>query len=300
MSDLIPAIINRKAGGAADAAAILAEVGGFELHEVEPDRIREKAIEISARKPKRIVVCGGDGSLCTVAHVLARSGIELAIIPGGTLNHLAKHLGLPVDLREAAVIAREGITRTLDAGRVNKALFLNTSSVGAYEIFVRRRERLEKRWGYHIASIIAGLQILLRTPVTRVTVEVQGVERVYRTPLVFVGVGERELRIPDLGGHMDHGKRGLHLMIVRTRTGARLVSLALQAAARGVEAVSRSPAMDSVIVDRCSIELENDTASIDGELITVEPPLEYEFIPDALVVVVDERRSPPRAMSASS
>ncbi len=294
MIDLIPAIINKKAGTAADAARILADVGGFEIHEVEPDRVRDTAIAIVATKAKRIVVCGGDGSVSAVASVLTRTGIELGILPAGTLNHLAKYLGLPADLREAAVLAKAGITRTLDAGRVNDELFLNTSSVGAYEVFVRRRERLEKRWGYHIASLIAGLRILFRTPVSAVRVQVDDVERVYRTPLVFVGVGERELRIPSLGGRMDHGKRGLHLMILRGRTGARLVSLALQAVAKGSDAVAKTPEMDSIIVDRCTIELRNDTASIDGELIGVQPPLEYEFVPDALVVVIGERREPPR------
>ena len=83
-------------------------------------------------------------------------------------------------------------------------------------------------------------------------------------------------------------------MIVRSRTGARLASLALQAVARGVDAVARTPAMDSLIVDRCTIELIGDTASIDGELIAVEPPLEYEFLPDALTVVVGERREEAR------
>jgi diacylglycerol kinase family enzyme len=295
MDGLIPAIINKKAGTAANAVAALNQVGGFEVHEVDPTAIRRLAKDIVAQKPKRVLVCGGDGTVCTVAHVLANTGVELAIAPGGTLNHLAKHLGLPENLADAARLAREGITRRLDAGRVNEHLFLNTSSVGAYEIFVRRRERLEKQWGYAIASIVAGLRILLRTPVFAVRVEVDGVEKVYRTPLVFVGVGERELRIPSLGGRMDHGKRGLHLMIVRHRTGARLASLALQAAARGVSAVARTPAMDSLVVTRCTIELANDTASIDGELVPVEPPLDYEFMPDALTVVIGERRDAQRA-----
>lgn len=293
--DVIPAIINKKAGTAAAAAEALTAAGGFEIHEVEPAEIRRTALEIVARKPKRLLVCGGDGTLCTVAHVVANTGVELAIAPGGTLNHLAKHLGLPEDLNEAAQVARGGITRTLDAGRINDRLFLNTSSVGAYETFVRRRERLEKQWGYTIASLIAGIQILVRTPAFAVKVEVDGVERIYRTPLVFVGVGERELRIPSLGGRMDRGKRGLHMMIVRSRSGARLASLALQAAAKGLHAVARTPGMDSIVVTKCTIEIRNDTASIDGELIPVQPPLEYEFLPDALTVVVRERRDAQRA-----
>ena len=295
MPELIPAIINRKAGTAGQAAAALSEAGGFEIHEVEPTEIRRVALDLVARRPKRILVCGGDGTVGTVARVVASTGIELAIAPGGTLNHLARHLGLPEDLRSAAEVAKTGMTRTLDAGRVNDRLFLNTSSVGAYETFVRHRERLEKTWGYTIASLVAGLRIIIDTPVFAVRVEVGGSERIYRTPLVFVGVGERELRIPSLGGRMDHGKRGLHLMIVRKRTGARLASLALQAAARGVNAVARTPAMDSVVVTRCTIELRSETASTDGELIPVAPPLEYEFMPDALTVVIGERRGAQRA-----
>jgi diacylglycerol kinase family enzyme len=295
MDDLIPAIINRKAGTAAEAVRVLTAVGGFEIHEVDPSEIHEQAKAIAASNPKRILVCGGDGSVCSVANVVAESDIEVAIVPGGTLNHLARRLGLPQDLRAAALIARDGMTRTLDAGRVNGSMFLNTSSVGAYEFFVRRRDRLERWCGYHAASLIAGLWVLFRAPVTRVAVEVDGVQRVYRTPLVFLGVGERELRVPELGAHTAHGRRGLHLMIVRSRTGARLASLALQAAARGVHAVSRTPAMDSLIVDRCVIEVATGVASIDGELIAVTPPLEYEFMPDALSVVVGERREENRA-----
>jgi diacylglycerol kinase family enzyme len=292
---MIPAIINRRAGTATDAARALTEAGGFRVHEVEPAALRQVALDIVAARPPRMVVCGGDGTISTVAPAVVNTGIELAIIPGGTLNHLAKYLGIPADLREAAELARTGITRALDAGRLNDRLFLNTSSVGAYESFVRRRERLERTWGYTIASVVAGINTLVRTPIFAVRVEVDGVEEIYRTPLVFIGVGERELRIPSLGGRMERGKRGLHLMIVRSRTGARFASLALQAAARGVEAVSRTPAMDSLVVDRCTIELRSDTASSDGELVTVEPPLEYEFVPDALTVVIGERRDAQRA-----
>src|SRR4051812_42703750 len=127
MDGTIPTIINRKAGTAAEAARLLTEAGGFDIHEVDPDDIRRRTLAIVGTQPKRILVCGGDGTVCTVAHVVANTGIELAIAPGGTLNHLARHLGLPENLREAADVAQTGITRTLDAGRLNDRLFLNTS-----------------------------------------------------------------------------------------------------------------------------------------------------------------------------
>jgi diacylglycerol kinase family enzyme len=290
MTEVVPAIVNRAARGATEAIRALTEVGGYEIAAVAASEIPARLREIIAQKPRRVLIAGGDGSLCTAAHVLAESGVEMAILPAGTLNHLARHLGLPADLHDAAALAHGGITRPIDAGRINGRLFLNTSSVGAYESFVRRRERFERHWGYTVGSVIAGWQILFHAPSLRVTLDVHGTEKVYRTPLIFVGVGERELRIPVLGSRAHGGKRGLHVMIVRSRSGARLTSLAIQAAARGVEAMARTPSMDAFVVDRFTIDAPHRSASIDGELISVEPPLQYEFIAAALRVVVAERR----------
>jgi diacylglycerol kinase family enzyme len=52
--------------------------------------------------------------------------------------------------------------------------------------------------------------------------------------------------------------------------------------------------MDSLVVDRFVIDAPLRSASIDGELIPVEPPLEYQFLPAALRVVVSERREAAR------
>jgi diacylglycerol kinase family enzyme len=285
-TDGIPTIINTGSGHAADAARMLTELGGFDTHQVGPADIAGVIRRIVATGPKRILVAGGDGSLCAAANAMMGRSTELAILPTGTLNHFSKHLGLPQDLREAAILARQGRARPIDAGRLNDRIFLNTSSVGAYESFVRHRKKLERHLGYGAASLLAGWRVLFTASIHRITVHVAGVSETYHTPLVFVGVGERELRIPSLGGRIENGKRGLHLMIIRDRKGARLATLALAAAARGIDAVSRTPALDSLIVDRCTIVGPHRTASVDGELLPVPRRLEYEFLPAALSVVV--------------
>src|SRR6185436_9360555 len=97
------------------------------------------------------------------------------------------------------------------------------------------RDRIEKHFGYRLASLIAMVRTLVLMPTIRVKVEVEGHERVYRTPLMFVGVGERELQLPHLGGRVKNGKRGLHVFVVHGRNRARLFVVALAAVARGVE-----------------------------------------------------------------
>jgi diacylglycerol kinase family enzyme len=169
---------------------------------------------------------------------------------------------------------------------VNERLFLNTSSVGSYVTFVRARERLERRLGYHIGSIVAGIRLLVHMPTFRVTVDVEQRTREYITPLVFIGVGERELRLPALGARVAGGKAGLHVMVVRRRSGGRAVALGLAAAARGVEAVSHTPALDAFLVDSCRIEPRSPNVSIDGEIVRIPPPLRYRYMPGHLRVVV--------------
>jgi diacylglycerol kinase family enzyme len=64
-------------------------------------RVREQELDA-------LVVGGGDGSIRTVAHVLAGTGVPLGILPLGTLNHFARDLGIPADLKEAVALIAAG------------------------------------------------------------------------------------------------------------------------------------------------------------------------------------------------
>jgi diacylglycerol kinase family enzyme len=289
----IPAFVNPRAGNADAARGALNAVGGFDIREIEPDMLAAKVRDALQEGARRVLIAGGDGSVASAATSLAGTDAELAILPCGTLNHLAKDLGLPLDLEAAARVARDGDVISLDAAAVNDRVFLNTSSVGAYVTFVRLRERLEKRLGYHIASFVAGVRLLFRLPIFRVKLQVEGVAREYLTPLVFIGVGERELKLPALGARLPDGRPGLHVMVIRRRSGARTLALAFAAAARGVRAVARTPALDSFLVESCVIEPRTHRAAVDGELVKIDSPLEYRHVPGCLRVVVPTPGAPP-------
>lgn len=286
MSDRIPAIVNLASGSAEEARRVLEEGEGFEVHAVQPDRIASTVRDVVERGAKRILVSGGDGTIATAAAQLLDTPAELAILPGGTLNHFARDLGVSTEAAEALELAVNGTCRGVDIGVVNGHVFLNTSSVGAYVRFVRIRERLERRFGYRVASALAAFRILFQLDSFAVELEVEGKPRIYRTPLVFIGVGERELQLPTLGRRVRDGKRGLHVMVVSGRSRARLLALALAAVARGVDAVARTPELDSFLVDRCQVRLRRPTAvAVDGELVAMRTTLEYELKGEALHVV---------------
>jgi diacylglycerol kinase family enzyme len=286
MSDRIPAIVNLASGTADEAREALAASGAFDVHEVQPTEIASTVKRLVEGGARRILVAGGDGTIGTAAAQLVETPAELAVLPGGTLNHFAKDLGISTVAAEAVALASGEACRGVDVGMVNGRIFLNTSSVGVYVRYVRVREELEKTAGYRLASMLAAFRILFSFRLMAVEVEVEGRKRIYRTPLVFIGVGERELQVPLLGKRVPGGTRGLHVMVVQGRSRARLFALALSAVARGVDSVEHTPQFDSFIVDRFRISMNvMGKVAVDGEILSLNPPLEYELRRDALTVV---------------
>jgi diacylglycerol kinase family enzyme len=282
----IPALVNNASGTADAARKALSENDAFELHEVPPDKLERALRDFVEDGVPRLLVAGGDGTIATAASALLETDIQLAILPGGTLNHFATDLQIPTEPAEALALAVVGTPKPTDVGMVNERVFLNTSSAGAYVHFVRVREYLEPRLGYRIASFIAALRVLFQLRMISVELDVDGQRKTYVTPIVFIGAGERELKLPLLGKRIPGGRRGLHVMIVRGRSRARVMAIGLNAVARGVKTAARTPELDSFIVDKCTITLRHEgRIAVDGELVAVGKTLDYHVKSDAIQVI---------------
>lgn len=284
----VVAFLNAAAGSADAARKALESAGSFEIRETEASSLAQAVRDAVSSGAKRVVVCGGDGTIACAADAVAGTDVELAVIPGGTLNHFARDHAIPVDAADAVAAAMGEHMTAVDVGYVGDNLFLNTFSVGMYVGYVRARDRLEKRFGYRIASLLALLRTFVRMWTMSVELEVDGKVRFYKTALVFVGVGERELKAPTFGARVPGGQRGLHVMVVAGRRRARLVALAMEAASRGVEHAAQGAELDSFVVSRCTIHMKRRRVTpiaVDGEIKYANTPLELRLAADALKVV---------------
>ncbi len=130
-------LVNPSAGGGRARKLLETALAALADGGIEPRLITTESIEhgrrearLAAERGDRVLVMSGDGLIGQVGGELANTGAVMGIIPGGRGNDLARVLGIPADVEEAAGIIAAGQTRRIDVGEVNGARFLCIASCG--------------------------------------------------------------------------------------------------------------------------------------------------------------------------
>jgi diacylglycerol kinase family enzyme len=125
-----------------------------EIVELEPDQDLVEVLTADGDDLVAIGAAGGDGTLSAAAAIAAERDLPLVAVPAGTLNHLARDLGLD-SVEDAITAVRAGTVTHMDLGTVADRVFVNTLSLGGYSAVVDTRERLEGRIGKWPALVVA-------------------------------------------------------------------------------------------------------------------------------------------------
>ncbi len=119
-----------------------------------------------------IVSVGGDGSAQEVAAALLHTDTVMGVLPAGSGNGLAMHLGYGRHLERAIRLLNTAEVKTIDCGLVNGRPFVNISGIGYDGVVAERMKNSPRRgfWPYLFHSVFGGLAY---RPV-RCTVEAEG------------------------------------------------------------------------------------------------------------------------------
>ena len=290
-------IIINAGSGSVDNSELTTQIRErFSSHGIEPaivfcrqgEEIRRHAGQSLERGCTTVVAGGGDGTVSTVASVVAGTDAALGVLPLGTLNHFARDLGIPSGLEEAIATIADGHAVLVDVGEVNGRTFVNNSSLGLYPTIVRHREAQQRlgrsKWWAFFRAL---LTVLGRYPFLRVRVSTGETQVVRRTPFVFVGNNEYEIHGLNIGtrARIDSGRLSVYLTHRVGRLG--LLRLAL----RGLVGSLRE-AEDFDISETTELQVDvrgpRIRVALDGEVIVMEPPLRYRCRSKALRVIVPE------------
>jgi diacylglycerol kinase (ATP) len=92
---------------------------------------KELVRRISKEAGRRLIVCGGDGSLNMALSALSpESRIVIGLLPCGRGNDLARSLGIPRNPKDAAALLLAGKERVLDIGYVGDRPFASIAGAG--------------------------------------------------------------------------------------------------------------------------------------------------------------------------
>ncbi|MET0297950.1 MAG: diacylglycerol kinase [Microbacterium sp.] len=234
-----------------------------------------------------LVVAGGDGTIGLALPHLAGTGIPLGIVPAGTGNDFAAHLGIPeLDPATAADVIAAGHAIDVDLARVtdragSERLYATVLASG-FDSYVNDRAN-RMRWPrgdmrYNIAILV---EFLFLTH-SEYAIEVDG-ERV-EGPFVMASVGNTRSyggRIP-ICPNADASDGLLDVTVIRPAGRLKLLQL-LPTVYKGTHLAR--PEVETYRGRRIRLEATGITAYADGDPIAALPAT-VDVVPGALRVLV--------------
>jgi diacylglycerol kinase family enzyme len=265
----------KSGGGKAERFSLASEARSRGIDAIELTRgadLEQLARAAVADGADALAMAGGDGSQAIVAAIAAELELPYACIPAGTRNHFALDLGVDRDDVVGALDAFvDGGERRVDLAEVNGQVFVNNVSLGLYAEAVQRS-------GYREAK----LRTLLDTVPDVLGPDGAGHDLVWRGP----------------GGHEHHSGAAILVSNNRYRLGRAVgsgtrpriddgklgITVASAPGADGSGRLAQRPWREWSAPE---FEVGSDRpveAGIDGEAVTLDPPLRFRIRPRVLRV----------------
>lgn len=282
-------IINPKSGRRERGAAYRPAIEGFiARHALDgdvvstnaPGHATELARQAVAAEYTHVVCVGGDGTLNEVARALVGTSVVLVIMPNGSGNGLARHLGIPTSLSDVLglLLSVSAKVTAIDTGLANGHLFCNAMGLGFDAMIAQRFNALTNRG--LVGYVATALRAFTRRRAETCTIRCG--EQVWSQQVLIVAVANSEqygndFRIAPAASVTD-GR--LDLVCISPLNAGSALSLLVRAYAGGL---TRSPKYRRVTGSRFQI-LRGAPGAIhtDGEVHQTSAEIEVSVWPKSL------------------
>ena len=266
------------------------------------DDLRELALDAADSGAGALGMAGGDGSQAIVAQVAMERGLPYVCVPAGTRNHLALDLGVDRDDVVGALDAYgdEGLERTIDLATINGSVFVNNVSLGVYAEIVQSDEYRDDKVG----TALRKLPDLLGPDAEPFDLHFAAPDGNDHATAHLLMVSNGPYRLDRLFGmgtrpRLDSGVLGI-VSVAIDGPGAAAELVALEGAGQAARFRGWRTWMATDFV----VEADKPVpAGVDGEALTLDPPLRFATRPGALRVRLAPHhpgRSPSAEMPSSA
>lgn len=250
--------------------------------------LMDRISEAVAGPAQILVAAGGDGTITAMASALVNTDKDLAILPLGTFNAVAKDLHLPLDLSGAVSALASGTVQKIDVAEVNGRIFMQKVVIGLLPGLAAGREHLRGRetFATKIGFMRYFFRRLARQRRMAVVIEPEGSEkRIERVQAMAVACNAYDEGLGRFFSRQRLDRGTLTLYVLRHFTARdffRLVTGMLLGRWHDDEALSME-SVNSVTIDA---RKELIKVMFDGEVETLQTPLHFSVRHKALSVVV--------------
>ena len=258
------------------------ERGGrkVDIRRLQP-RQMAPAIDAAARSDHdTIIIGGGDGSASYAARALAGGDKTLGVLPFGTLNLLARDLGMPAEPMDAIAALASAEPRRIDLASVNGRPFHSLSGLGFFSQMARAREEVRGHpLGRMIGVGLAAIRALRRTGPFALELSADG-RRTSVEALALLVTNNRFGR-DWRRGRLDGGVLEVH--VAQTQGALGMIKTSADLLTGGWR---DNPEIQSFAARELTIEHRRRAwTATDGELMREDVPLRYAMLPGVLNVL---------------
>ena len=134
----------------------------------------EARVREGAEKYHAIIFSGGDGTCNNVIHAAEGKNIQLGYIPSGTVNDVARSLGIPRTVRGSLKVILNGRSQLLDCMRIGDRYAMYIAAAGAFTSATYHTPQAQKRALGALAYAFEGIRHNMDLDVFPVDVTVDG------------------------------------------------------------------------------------------------------------------------------
>ena len=245
---------------------------------------RELAQQAIDRNMDIIVAVGGDGTMNEVASCLVHSKRVLGIIPVGSGNGLARHLGISRSVSKAIQFINKGHFQLIDTATVNGRAFISIAGIG-FDAYIAKKFKDSKKRGFSgYLKLIASYYLKYKPKKYKIIID----NKTLTVKALFVAIANSN----QFGYNTQIAPKAklndglLDVCIVKK---PKLLEMPVVANLVLLKMIDKSPHLSiTPAKEMLILRKKGKYVNIDGEAVKMKKKLEIKIMPSSLKVIIPE------------